>query len=101
MAGFAENLKRLGSVWRREPGILSRPRRLDRDIAATGERFLETVSRLEAMGREQRDTNRKQSDLEEKARGLDGRNQELLQWLEAHAGGGKPGGGDTRPWNLF
>jgi exonuclease SbcC len=58
---------------------------LDHDIAATGERFLETVSRLEAVGREQRNTKQLQSDLEEKAGGLDGRIQDLQQWFQAHA----------------
>jgi len=62
---------------------------LDRDIAAMGERFLETVSRLEAMAREQRGTSRMQSELEEKARDLDGRIQDHLRWIETHAGEGK------------
>jgi DNA repair protein SbcC/Rad50 len=59
---------------------------LDRDIAATGELFLKTVSRLEAMTREQRDASRLRSELEEKQKRLDGSIQELQQWIEAHAG---------------
>ena len=38
------------------------------------------------MVREQRDTSRMRSELEEKEKGLDGRIQDLLQWIEAHAG---------------
>ena len=67
-------------------GVFLEAATLDRDIAATGERFLETVSRLEAMAREQRDTSLKRSELEEKEKGLDGQIQDLLQWVEAHAG---------------
>jgi exonuclease SbcC len=58
---------------------------LDSDIASTGERFLEAVSRLEAMARDQRNTSLKQSEHEETERGLDGQIQDILQWLEAHA----------------
>ncbi|MBV5344906.1 MAG: hypothetical protein JZU63_04935, partial [Rhodoferax sp.] len=59
---------------------------LDRDIAAAGERFLKTVSRLEAITREQANTLHKRSEHEEKERGLNGRIQSLLQWIEAHEG---------------
>ena len=59
---------------------------LDRNIAATGERFLETVSRLEGITREHGNTSHKRSEHEEKERGLSGGIQSLLQWIEAHEG---------------
>ncbi|MBI5592371.1 MAG: AAA family ATPase [Deltaproteobacteria bacterium] len=67
-------------------GVFIEAATLDREIVATGERFLKTVSRLEAISREQRDTSLKQSELEERTKDLDGRIQDLLQWIEAHAG---------------
>ena len=66
-------------------GVFLEAADLDRDIAATGERFLQTVSRLEAIGREQREKSFKRSELDEKEKGLNGRIQELQQWIEAHA----------------
>lgn len=91
---FSEIQERLGEI-RREldaarehlaarTGDFIEASRLDHDIAVTGERFLETVSRLEAMGREQQDTLRMRSDMEKKARELSGRSRELQQWLEAN-----------------
>ena len=91
---FREIEERLGGI-RREleearghlaarTGDFTEASRLDRDIAVTGERFLETVSRLEAMGREQQNTLRMRSDMEKKARELGGRSQELQQWLQAN-----------------
>ena len=79
-------MKRPESAWRSASGVFLEAAALDRDIAATGELFLKTVSRLEAMAREQRDASRMRSELEEKEKGLDGRIQELQQWIEAHAG---------------
>jgi DNA repair protein SbcC/Rad50 len=67
-------------------GVFQETAALDRDISVMGERFLKTVSRLEAITREQRDTSRMRSELEEKQRGLDGSIQELQQWIEAYAG---------------
>jgi exonuclease SbcC len=66
-------------------GIFLEAAGMDRDIAATGEHFLKTVSRLEAMGREQRDASRMRSELEDREKALDGSIQELQQWIEAHA----------------
>jgi len=59
---------------------------LDRDIAAAGDRFLETVSRLESVTREQGNTSHKRSEHEEKERGLNGRIKSLLEWIEVHEG---------------
>jgi DNA repair protein SbcC/Rad50 len=67
-------------------GVFLEAERMDHDIAETGDLFLETVSRLEANGREQQDTVRMRAEQEETERSLDLRSQDLLQWTEAHAG---------------
>ena len=86
LAGIRRELEAASERLASRSGDFIKAATLDRDIAATGERFLETVSRLEAMAHEQRDTVLKQSEQEEKERGLDGQIQELQQWIEAHAG---------------
>lgn len=60
--------------------------RMDRDIAVTGERFLETVSRLEAATAEQQEMKRRQAGQDEKEGSLAGRLQEVRQWLSDNAG---------------
>ncbi|MCX5883527.1 MAG: hypothetical protein NTU74_17550, partial [Deltaproteobacteria bacterium] len=66
-------------------GVFQDAASLDRNIAVMGEHFLKAVSRLEAITREQRDTSRMRSEQEEKERALDGRIQDLLQWIKTHA----------------
>ena len=85
-AGIRRELEAARERLAARSGVFLEAATLDRDIAATRERFLEAVSRLEAMAREQRDTSLKQSEQEETERGLDGQIQDLLQWIEAHAG---------------
>ncbi len=67
-------------------GFFQEAAALDHEIAVMGERFLKTVSRLEAITREQQETSRMRSALEEKQMGLDVSIQELQQWIEVHAG---------------
>lgn len=66
-------------------GVFQDAAALDRDIAVIGERFLKTVSYLEDITREQQDTSRMRSVLEEKQMSLDVSIQELQQWIELHA----------------
>ena len=58
---------------------------LDQDISDTSALFLKTVSRLEAIAREQRDTARMQSEQEETEKKLVERVQDIGQWIEANA----------------
>lgn len=86
LAGNRRELEAAGEHLAARTGDLIEAAQMDRDIAATGGRFLETVSRLEAMTREQQDGRQKRSELEEKLAGLDGRIQDLLQRIQARAG---------------
>jgi DNA repair protein SbcC/Rad50 len=85
LGGIRDELESLRQHLVERTGDFLEAARLDHEIAVLGERFLQAVSRLEAIAREQRDKDQKRPELAEKAKGLDGRIQELQQWIAAHA----------------
>ena len=84
LADIRRELAAAGQLLTERSEDLSAAASLDRDIAEIEALFLKTVTRLEAIAREQRDTVRMQSEQEDKERQCEARMAELGQWIESN-----------------